>query len=160
MDVTAIASGSDSYPDLGNAENSINWQYNILGALDFDAFPAIPDNAQITKVEVQVDIEAVATGDASATIGSGSSAQTAALISFLAQIAADIGVMPTIQFSAVDNDPGNGVASVAVNQADHYTATETFDYSGAPITKAQLILDFTNWSVILQLIGSVTAQSS
>ena len=135
----------------------------MVGNLNFDLFPAIPDNALISKVEIQVDVEASGTASTSATGGvsrvASSGVDAVALVyrqgSPLADIAFAISSSQYLESAIIS--PLNSSASAS--DADHYTATQTFDYSGAPINKEDLISLFTSWLVQLDISGGANAQS-
>ena len=54
--VTFTASGNNAIAAPGTIQSTSNIIYNMFGQLDFSVFPAIPDGAQISKVEVQIDV--------------------------------------------------------------------------------------------------------
>lgn len=153
---------------IGNFNTSINGQdtgtgllppggailtfgtYDCTGRLDFDVFPAIPDNAQITRVQVKID----------GTIACNTSV-TGVTVSVTEnsyiETSADIGVMPDIRLEVVESELGvPGPADNIQTVFDHFTSEQDFDYSGAPITKTQLEADFTNWTVRLNVNPGAT----
>lgn len=157
FNVAASSSGSASLLVPGTCQSNSNLTYNMAGDLDFDAFPAIPANASITKVEVQVDVTGSAT--AIATVTGLDVTNVDAIILLAAYTFINAGELPLIRFEKTANVPAPGelIASAAASGFDHYTNVQTFDYSGAPITKAQLVIDFTNWLVQLRLSADATA---
>lgn len=157
FNLTAASSGNDTIGAPGSIESSVNLTYNMQGDLDFDAFPAIPDNALITRVDVQVDVEGNGTAEATVTGLDDTNVNAIGLIALYTFINA--GELPDIRFEEAQNDdaPGELEASITVTGFDHYTATQTFDYSGSPISKGTLITDFTTW--LVQLRMAVSAQA-
>jgi hypothetical protein len=136
-------SGIDSGVQPPDAFISTFGTYDIFGELDFDAFPAIPDNASITRVTVKIDatvaINAVATG-----------VTTTTTTNSYVDTYANASLLPDIRLEVIDSNSGvAGNSSIVQTEFDHYTATQDFDFTGSPITKGQLITDFTNWQVRL-----------
>jgi len=159
FNVELLANGSDSFPADGAIVSDVGAVYWIGGTLDFDVFPAIPDNAQITKVEIQIDVEV--NGDADATVVNvGGGDNVFAQVFGTINTFVDAGVLPDIEFTHIDTDdaPGELEAHATLDFAYHYTATQIFNYEGSPITKAELITLFTNWLVTMQMTAS--AQST
>lgn len=163
MRVSMSANDNDSYgpPAQGECSSVIGAEYDLLGSLDFDVFPRIPDNALITKVEIQVDVEGNMQADAAVTVSAGSSNTVNTLGSVAAYTNCDAGLLPDITFQESGSDSesafGTPTAQAIASGFDHYTNIQTFDYSGAPITKAELITLFTNW--LIQVTLSANADS-
>lgn len=163
-EVAAVATPVNKFDVLVNASTTNNgaannqsysaeahFEYQVSGDLDFDVFPSIPDGAQITKVEVQFDAEV--SGNASAQWGGGGGLNS--ISTAIGRVAAYRGLAALPSLVVTDSDP-HGIPAAAPNPmtsilaaADHFTAIETFDYTGAPIDKGTLIANFTSWSVLL-----------
>jgi hypothetical protein len=157
FNVSASGNGSDTIGAPGSIESSVNLTYDMSGNLDFDAFPAIPDNALITRIDVQIDVEGNANAVANVTGLDSTNVNANSLIAAYTFI--NSGQLPDIQFQEAQNDdaPGELQASVSISGEDHYTATQTFDYTGSPISKASLVADFTAWFVQLRMYASAQA---
>lgn len=155
--VTLSAAGNKAIAAPGTIQSTNNIIYNMSAQLDFDVFPAIPAGAQITKIEVQVDVEGNAVANATVTGLDDTNVDASGLIGVYTFI--DSGELPDVRFQHAANDPAPGEleAEITVTGFDHYTATQTFDYSGVPITKGELITLFTNWLIQLQMNANATA---
>lgn len=139
--VTVSGGGGGSFPDQGAESSDIVFLYEILANLDFSLFPTIPENALISRVEVKIDgsISGIGTSAAGGSNASTSANGTATIKAFR-----DAEEMTDLRIEDTDTAPGNGSASVSLSAFDHYTQEQVFDYSGAPITKAQFEALFTN----------------
>lgn len=148
FDVGINASENHSFSAPGNYVSECNYAYEMIGDLDFDVFPSIPDNALIQSVEVKVDIELNATVEAEITAGVGVSTCTlnASLRTFRG-----LDELTELLISEIFATPTNSTTpkSIVRNEFDHFTKTALFDFTGAPITKAQLIADYSTWRVVL-----------
>lgn len=159
FDVSTNATAANDQSGNGSqAMMESNWEYEVSGDLDFDIFPAIPDNALIQSVEVKVDVEIYGNSLSSYAGGGGTTSG-----SIEAHIAIYRGLDQLSNLS-LDDTESEGVSGTTPQQvdvvgADHFTATELFDYTGAPINKTQLITDFTSWSATLAGISTSTTQS-
>lgn len=149
FNVQINATGNDGTPGVGSVFTEGDWDYEIIGGLDFDAFPSIPDGAQITKVEIQIDGIVYGTCNAAYTGVSGNSyASMNVRMDFfraLTEICPDLslGYSQTIPVSS------STPKQVTGSDSDAYTNTQTFDFTGAPIDKTVLAAMFTNWKAVL-----------
>lgn len=115
----------------------------LSGDFDFDAFPAIPDNALITKVTFRISgsvvVAALATSDTDIVNALGA----AGIGVSLTQITIPPGtLLANIFIGDVQNNSASNSASISINESDNYTNFEEFDFSGSPIDKAALQAQF------------------
>lgn len=160
FNVTIASSGNASFVgDIGVAQLLIDYLYQLSGDLDFDAFPAIPPNARITKIEVRIDVES--SGTAGATVSSGSAPTVVASSNCNAHadvfVDGDIDPLPDVAYA--DDDGGQDINnpashSSAISGFDHFTAVQVLDFSSSPLTRAELVAQFTSW--IVQLNGAAS----
>lgn len=155
------ASGSDSASTGGatvSASNDYNFTYLMVGDLDFDAFPAIPDNALITEVEVALDSEIVLSAEATWTPGTTGSAavQGASSTTVYRDWTGTFEPIPEVGALVSESDTGGVIATITGSDANHYTVVKTFDHSASPISKAALEASYTNWAVSLYGAGFAT----
>lgn len=153
--VTISGNKSGSFPDQGAESSHLSMLYTILANLDFTLFPTIPEDALISRVEVSFDASISGTANASA---GGTNASSGASASASVKAFRDTEEMVNLTLADEDFPTGNGATSASISAFDHYTADEIFDYSGAPITKAQFEALFTNLQFTIDF--SINASAS
>lgn len=160
-----ISSSGTNTPYLGNLVDDVAFIYDASGDIDFSAFPAIPDNALISEVEVKIDVSLTATASSDSTnntFGTPCSAGGTILGKVLIPDLDNPGSyieLTNLSVNEIDFNFGTSPQSASASHIDHYTNVQTFDYSGSPITKAALEAQFTSWLVRLST-ASWTARSN
>lgn len=134
-----VASISGSASD-GNAE--LSGYLELSGQFDFDVFPSIPDNALINSVTFKIS------GSISATASGAASASGSAGIGLsLEQIVPP--ASGTLMNDIFLGDSQSGGTSINISESDNFNNEQIFDFTGSPITKAQLVAQFTNLFIYL-----------
>lgn len=141
-------------PPVAAFENECSYLYEATGDLDFDVYPPIPEGASIQSVEVKIDISVAATASATSTMlgptcSSGGYARGKVFIPDLDNPGNFI-ELTDITFEEIDEDFGDSPLSSAISGIDHYSNTQLFDYTSAPIDKLALVAQFSNWLVTLE----------
>lgn len=165
MDFTISSSGVNTVDPAGFNDTAA-YLYTVTADLDFDVFPAIPENALVTEVEVRIDISVSATAGASSSNAIAPNPCTTGGV-FRGKVYYDDGVNPPVEltdlsFEEIDEDMsvGPGSISSSVSDFDHYTSVQIFDFTGSPITKAALVAQFTSWIVELEGIWGAGADTA
>lgn len=150
-----ISSSGINGPNPAGYRNLVGYLYIVTADLDFDVFPAVPEDASITEVEVRIDISVSATASASSSNTVAPNPCTSGGV-FRGKIYIDNGVDPPeeltdISFEEIDEDmsSGPGAISSSASGFDHYTAFQEFPFPGG-ITKLALEAQFTHWILTLQ----------
>lgn len=147
FNITLSSSGSNSSATVPDSIGSnANYLYEMIGDIDWDRFPKIPDNALISKIEISIDISAA--GSANGLASGGFTNNTAAGVHYeVTPFLAGVANMPEITYLFDNQEVAEGTANASLSETKHYTQTHTFNYEGAPITKAELMSLFTVWSI-------------
>jgi len=140
--VTGVGAADDSQAGVGSLNAFANVQYTITGDFDFDAFPAIPNNAMISSIRVKV-----------ANNGSGNSSGTASVGLLDAITSAGNAVelpignsLPTLLFSVFDLDGPAASVNASCSGSVTFSVEEEL-IVGPPIDKATLVANFSNISI-------------
>lgn len=125
----------------GSAQIGPTFSYRMSGKLNF---LNIPLGSTISEVEVRNDYSLSATANSSSSppSGIGSNGITASLVSEV-----EFNNIPNIGFSVSDS----GLNSASVNASDAYSNVQVYDFSDTPITRDELIEQFNNWNVTMEM---------
>lgn len=150
--VNANGGASDAGHNSCTAAVTVNCEFYILTELDFSSFPTIPDDSFISEVELRFDYIYSLSGNSSAA-GQVNDSRNSDGSRLNVKVGSG-GLQTTLVL--VQNDfneqiIGGGSSSMSASIADAYSVPHTFDFSSAPISKAELISRFGQWIVEFQI---------
>lgn len=157
---TISGSGSGSFPNQGSVNRNVNCIYKMMGELDFNVFPAVPNNALITNVRIKINGTVFGIASAAADSSSGPCCSDSNANGRVGIVVERNGE----QFldglftgnEATDSDSGvTSGASISISESNPYMQEEIFDFSGAPISKATLVTMFTTIAFYLGTINNI-----
>lgn len=123
--------------------------YNISGNLPYASlFPTIPEDALIQSITVKM--AATISGSATGTFPAPSEGSCRSGGTVTIQIGATLLNTLTIT-QQNDSAGGSGTKNTSVSQTRTFSTTQILDFTGAPITRAQLIANYTALLIILNL---------
>jgi hypothetical protein len=122
---------------------------SITGNFNYDAFPAIPDNALITKIDFSWNASTVQSATATATVGGDRDVVCHGIIE------ATLGFTPLTdsRLEALDSDTGTGSLSASISMTDNHNNHTIIEFD-PPITKAQLETDYPSIFIQIQFPAS------
>lgn len=149
-----------SIASVVSPSSQLTFTYRVSGLFDFDSFPSIPDNALVTRIRIKRAASFNATVENSITNdpGAGGNFVVQSVAEF--DMTVEAGVTPCPELTLTDNaldfqgpiTPGNtGTSQATINASDAYSAETILDFSGSPISKADLIA---NYSLLTFYIGA------